>query len=374
MGALAQIPDIASGLGAVWERYVRPPHPDQTSPAWHISPVIDMAAYHFSWVWVLGPMLLAARYNLYFYIYIYALVIGATLAHRHFGLPYAYFDGGVFRAFKRQLTWFPLICIALMAATPLLLSGKVGAVGRQTVGAVVLFSVLWNFWHVYMQKFGILRLYLAKDSAPVLRKTPARVDKYFLLCWFPLYFSYLGPTYKDIIFRYGRDVEPSASVIISFMDKYENWLLFPSALVAAGGVSLWLWHEWHAYRFRNRARLSAATGTLLISTALFWADPVIAFIAFGFSHAAEYMVFVWAFQRRRYSRPQLEPSLMQRLLRYPKTWYLCFTTIFAAAGFAQVLWSHPIWLFYYAVYESLIHFHLDGFLWKMRRLEVRENI
>ncbi len=33
-----------------------------------------------------------------------------------------------------------------------------------------------------------------------------------------------------------------------------------------------------------------------------------------------------------------------------------------------------MWFFYYAVYESLVHFYMDGFLWKMRSPAVRENI
>jgi hypothetical protein len=387
MGALGQTIDVASAYEGVWERYIRPPEPGQSSLRWHISPVIDIAAYHFSWAWVLIPMLLAHAESSVFYIY--ALVMGANLAHRHFGLPYAYFDGEVFRTFERQLTWFPQICILLLAATPLLLHGA-GPIGRQAVGAAVFFSLLWNFWHVYMQKFGILRLYRAKDPAPEQRKTPAWADKYFILCWVPLYLSYLMPTYKGLILANGRAVAGSMSVIISFMERYQTWLVVPSAAVAAGGVGLWLWHEWRANQLQNRARLSAAAGTLLISTALFWANPVEAYIAFGFSHAVEYMVFVWAFQRRRYYRPQPEPSLMQRLLAHPKTWYLCFIVVFFAAGTLQVLWGHAImkgtapirffgltgssWFLYYAVYESLVHFHLDGFLWKMRRPEVRENI
>jgi hypothetical protein len=241
-----------------------------------------------------------------------------------------------------------------------------------------------------MQKFGILRLYLAKDPTPAQRKPPAWVDKYFLLCWFPLYFSYLGPAYKEIIFRDGRDVERYTSVIIAFMERYQHWFLVPSVLVAAGGVGLWLLREWRAHRFENHARLSAAIGTLLISTALLWADPVKAYIAFAFSHAAEYMVFVWAYQRRLYSRPRPEPCLMQRLVRYPSAWYLGFIAFFAGAGIVQLMWGELImtqakpiaflgmaggkWFFYYAVYESLVHFHMDTFLWKMRRPEVRANI
>ena len=174
---------------------------------------------------------------------------------------------------------------------------NVGSIGSQLVGAVVLFSLLWNFWHTYMQKFGILRLYRAKEPAAVQSKGPAWVDKYFLLCWIPLYFSYLGPKYKDLILANASDLKDSLTVIIAFMQRYESWLVLPSVLIAAGGVCLWLQHEWRANRFRNRARLSAASGTLLISTALFWANPVEAFIAFAFSHAVEYMVFVWAFQQ-----------------------------------------------------------------------------
>jgi hypothetical protein len=306
-------------------------------------------------------------------------------------LPYGYLDNEVRRTFSRKLTWFPLICLVLLAATPLMLHSKAaGAIGVGVAGAAVMLSVLWNFWHTYMQKFGILRLYLTKDSAPAARKPPAWVDKYFLLCWFPLYFSYLGPAYKEIILTDGHDVARYTAVIIAFMERYQHWLMIPSILVAAGGIGGWLWREWYANRLRNRARLSAAAGTLLISTALFWADPVRAFVAFAFSHAVEYMVFVWAYQRRLYHRPRPQPCLMQRLVRHPITWYLGFIGFFGGAGIVQVMWGNEImpqarpivflgmagglWFFYYAVYESLVHFYMDAFLWKMRRPEVRENL
>jgi hypothetical protein len=389
MGALGQTVAVASPQEGLWERYVRPLHPDQSNPGWHVSPVIDIAAYHFSWAWVLIPMLLAAQDRTV--IYIYAVVMGANLAHRHYGLPYAYLDDGVFQAYRKQLTWFPQICFLLLAATPLLLSFKgTGAIAGQAVAGAVFFSLLWNFWHTYMQKFGILRLYRAKDPASVQLKTPAWVDKYFLLCWVPLYFSYLGPKYKDLILANGSHVAGAVTVIVWFMQKYERCLVLPSLLIAAGGVALWVWHEWSVQRFRNHARLSAAAGTLLISTAFFWANPVKVFIAFAFSHAVEYMVFVWAFQRRFYYRPRPVPPLMQRLLSHPKTWYLSFTAIFAIVGTAEILISNGVitglpsisfggmtlaaWFFYYAVYESLVHFYMDGFLWKMRRPEVRQNI
>ena len=396
MGVLAQTVEVPANKVTWWEKYVLPTDPDQPCPVWHISPAIDMAAYHFSWVWVLVPMLIASMLWIFpgypgVSLNLYALVIGVNLAHRHFGLPYAYFDHEVFHTYQRRLTWFPTICIALLAATPIFLDeDRVGTVGVGAVTAIVFFSAMWNLWHVFMQKFGILRLYMAKDPAPIERKTAAWVDKYFVLCWFPLYLSYLAPAYKDTIISRGQVIALYTSAIIQFMERYRAWLIAPSVLVAIGGVGLWLWYDWRAHRFQNRARLSAATGTLMISTALFWADPLKAFIAFGFSHAVEYIIFVWAFQRRRYRQPQATPSLMQRLLRHPEIWYGVLISIFTTIGVLQVLGGRTIltgakpveffgitlrgWLLYYAAYQSMVHFYLDGFLWKMRTPEVRANI
>src|SRR5215475_2541356 len=283
-----------------WRRYFAPPDAHSPSRVWHTSPAIDMAAYHFSWVWALVPYLFTNSDDAVFYIY--AVMMGANLAHRHYGLPYAYLDDGVFVQFRKQLTWFPLICILLLVATPLFLIREDSIVSKAVAG-VVFFSLLWNFWHTYMQKFGIMRLYLAKEPRAAA-KTPGWVDKYFVLCWIPLIASYLGPRYKSVILDRGEDVADAMTVVIAFTEKYQALLIVPSILIAAGGVGLWLWHEWRTQRLRNRARLSAAAGTTLISTALFWTDPVNAFVAFAFSHAVEYMVFVWAFQRRFYSRPR----------------------------------------------------------------------
>ncbi len=388
MGAIAQRLDAAAPRAGWWARFFAPPPAGASHPQWHVSPAIDVAAYHFSWAWILVPMLVFDAPWPFFYLY--AATIAANLAHRHFGLPYGYLDGEVFRRFRSRLIWFPLACLAMLAATPILLAGKLGRLGFEFVGAAVMFSVLWNFWHVYMQKFGIMRLYLAKDPTPAERKPAAWIDKYFLLCWIPLYFVYLGPANKEAIFRYGRDLLHYTSAIIAFMERYQRWFLAPSIAIAAGGVGLWLWHEWYAHRFRNRARLSAAAGTLAISTALLWSDPVKAFIAFAFSHAAEYMVFVWAYQRRAYSRPRAAPCLLQRIVQHPAAWYLGFIGFFSTVAIIQLIWGILIatsvpavvffgmtgakWFFYYAVFESFVHFYMDTFMWKMRRPEVRANI
>ena len=347
-----------------------------------------MAAYHFGWVWLLVPMLFTGpdRYN--DYLLFFAIAMGFNFAHRHYGLPYAYLDGDVFHTYQAKLTWFPLFCVALMVATPFLIThDRVAPVGKPLVSGIVFFSLLWNFWHTHMQKYGIMRLYMAKDPAPAERKTPGWVDRLLVFCWFPLYFAYVAPKYRQLIIENGDSIKDYTSVVIDFMERHQALLVIPSALFAAGAIGNWVWHDWRAHRMRNTARISAATGNMLLSSSLLWTDPIKAYVAFAFSHAFEYMVFVWAYQRRAY-RVQKQPlTLNQRLLQRPLLWYVAFSAVLLAVGILSTWYGRTLliemnflgltvtgWIFYYAVYESLIHFYMDGFLWKMRKANVRANI
>lgn len=386
---IATIDAPRAGTG-LWHRLVRVPAATEPDPRWHVSPAVDVGAYHFSWLWVLVPMLFAGPNRTQDYLLVYALVKGSNFAHRHYGMPYAYLDRSVFAAHARQLTYFPLLCAVFLLLCPMIVTGKLGSGAAKVLSGIAVFSLLWNLFHTYMQKYGILRVYMAKDAAPPARKTPAWVDKYFTFCWFPLYLFYLVPAKKSVILANAGPAISSARAATAFLEHHKALFVVPAALVAAGAIGLWLWHEYRAHRWANHARFSAAAGMLAISTAFFWLDPIKVFVAFAFSHAIEYMVFVWAFQRRRYAQPSVVPSLLQRLLEHPLWFYGSLTAGLAAVSTTSALWGRwflvgakPVellgltggqWLFYYAVFQSLVHFYMDGFLWKLRRPEVRAHI
>jgi hypothetical protein len=371
-------------------RFWRLPAATQTSARWHVSPLVDVAAYHFSWLWVLIPMSFAGPNRTVDYLFVYALVKGANFAHRHYGIPYAYLDRSTFRAHARQLTYFPLLCAAFLLLCPPIVSGKLGSGAVAALAGIAAFSFAWNAYHTYMQKYGILRVYMAKDAAPVERKTPAWVDKLFTFCWLPLYLFYLVPAHESVILANTRAAPAIARTTVTFLTAHRTLLLVPSALLVAAGLVVWLWHEARAHRMQNTARLSAGAGMVAIATAFFFFDPIKVFIAFGFSHAVEYMVFVWAFQRRRYAEPSHEPSLLARWLEHPLWFYGALTIALAGVSIANALWGRwffvgdaPVeflgmtggqWYFYYAVFQSLVHFYMDGFLWKLRRPEVRAHV
>lgn len=266
------------------------------------------------------------------------------------------------------------------------------------LAAVGVFAALWNFWHVYMQKFGILRMYNAKargrHGGAIAEisgaEVPAWADRALVMCWLPLYFAWLGPRYREIAVDYFDD---AAALLPRFIDVLESAMPITVPL----GIALvllahaaWLRAEWQANRLRSRPRLVMAAGTSGLALCFFVFDPVKVYLAFAFSHAIEYCVFVWAWQRKRYQAPLAHDPALGRLLRHPVMFYAGMVLVFGVALLLLKYWGRFIvpgaarpevmgyrtayWLGFWGVYQSLVHFYFDGFLWKMRSPSVRANI
>lgn len=472
------------------------PPADARVDRWHVSPVVDLLAYHGSWLLVLVPLLFfgADRYTDYLHLYVLVMVVSFT--HRHFTFPYVYFDPQIFRRFPVRfvvapalavgafiatiflyywkvpaLFWSPVHALAVVgglglaaqlilhsragqeprlgavgvAAIPLLLAGTldlfvpIGAIPTAQVwmaamlgssgvlafearrkgsgglafiapvallglglasfvpalhagvfplqrfrfmeiiqGAFVVGAV-WNVWHVYMQKFGIFRMYSAKSGVDPQRRTPHAVDRLLVFSWVPLVVVSLAVTAGDALSAsraaaawaqwIGATVAPTAPVLLPL-----GWLL------VAVAVALFLRGEWKADRWSNPARLTAALSLVSINAMFLFFDPIKVYIAFGFAHAIEYMVFVWAFQRRRYQAPLEHRPLMGWLTRRPWLLYgglligIGGTYMMFAYGHRLFGWDRPeifgVTLvklaFYWTIWQQLLHFWFDGFLWKMR--------
>jgi hypothetical protein len=155
-------------------------------------------------------------------------------------------------------------------------------------------------------------------------------------------------------------------------------------------VVLWVHAEWRANRFTNAPRLAMAVGTTLLAASFLVFDPVKAYLAFAFSHAVEYMVFVGAFQGRRYEKKLPHDPLLGRIVKRPILAYGLFTLVVAVVFLGakyygsyilpgneqpEVFGAQPIeWAKYWGIYQSMAHFYFDGFLWKMRLPSVRANL
>jgi hypothetical protein len=389
------------------------PAAGESARDWHVNPALDLAAYAFGWAWVLVPLLLCGDAHPFDYLAFYILVTTLSFVHRHYTLPYAYLDAQVFAAHRRRFVRFPLAMLLLFLPSPYLWGAELPMTWlggpdaaplplRPLLAAVIFFSGAWNVWHTYMQKYGILRLYEAKSgggagtSSGALpargggRGVPGWSDRLLVLAWVPLYLVWLAPAHADEVSRYLGSVREHTGPLIAALRAAQSWLLPPAIALVAFSLASFVVHEWRAHRMRVAPRLWMAAGTLSVSAAFLVVNPVKVYMALAFGHAVEYMVFVWAFQRRRYARPLTHDPLLGRLLRRPLTAYAIFTLGAAALFVLGSYWGILIfrdrprpelfgaplalWFGFWAVYQSMVHFYFDGFLWKMRLPELRAQL
>ncbi|MEO0324269.1 MAG: hypothetical protein AAF447_15010 [Myxococcota bacterium] len=475
---------------------------------WHVSPLVDTGAYAFSWLPVLLPMMLVGDSHRLDYLPVYLVILAFTDVHRHYGYPYVYMDGQIFKRHPLRFTVFPGVMLALFLLSPLLatqpffvsgvglMAGLAGVValvqvisrdrsdqrpsGRahgialaaglgvallvagtqralftpedafdrlernwavlaglyaftlgldlvvrrerrdarrvrfiaptlvalfalaamlpgvgersvrlgQVLNGAAVFAGLWNIWHVYMQKYGIFRMYNAKSGVP--DKVPGWVDRLLIVCWLPLYLFYVGPRYRGEVFRLFSRGRELLSPLFDAFEALAGVMLWPSIALVAFAVLNFLRWELKVNGLRNRARLTMGLGTTLLSTTFLFLHPLKAYLAYAFSHAIEYMVFVWAFQRRRYAAPLEHRPFIERFLRWPLVTYVGTAVVLGLAFLYLKYYGRWVfraeaqpelaglttarWVGYWTVYQSMVHFYFDGFLWKMRLPAVRATV
>ncbi len=259
---------------------------------------------------------------------------------------------------------------------------------RPLLNFAAVFAGIWNIWHVYMQKYGILRMYSAKAGAE--ERVPGYVDRLLIFAWLPLYLFYLGTTYRSEVnrlFSRGRDI---LAPLFDAIEATARYGMLPAIMLVVGSVALFLYWENRSHGLRNTPRLVMAAGTTLLAASFLVVHPLKAYLAYALSHAVEYMVFVWAFQRRRYREPLQHKPFIERFLRWPFTVYV-LTAIALGLVFTYMKY-YGRWLSpeqpmpsifdvttyeligFWTVYQSMVHFYFDGFLWKMRSPTIRATV
>lgn len=290
----------------------------------------------------------------------------------------------------RRKLGFVLLCalaaVATLAAEPESMTIR----SKLVLGCIAVFAGLWNFWHVYMQKYGIMRMYAAKAGREYGRSVPGWVDRLFIFAWLPLYVTWLAPQHGPLLLKSFRKAKFAIPSALEFLIAHKAVLATCSLVFLAFAVGNFIRHEWRSHRFSSRPRLVMASGCFLLGASFLVVSPLKAYLAFAFSHGLEYMVFVWAFQRRRYREELPHRPLLGRILQKPWLAYACFTiglavTFWYLKYFGRYIfpelerptaWGYrtAVWMSYWGIYQSLLHFYFDGFMWKIRSAELRSQL
>jgi hypothetical protein len=338
---------------------------------WHVSRTVDLLAYHLSWVPALAALWLSGHYG--GRRWVLSAIIAVNFAHQVFALPYAFTDARV-RIEHRGLL---LVTAGLFVSAPILISPRF-------LDPMVGIAVVWQLWHFLCQKFGILRMYAGK--APQEARPPRWVDRLVVCSWLPLMLVHYSSELLGPIMSFSARSAPIVTLVMIVLVRIRAvvdvplWMLFGFSVLAFVG-----------YELRGSPRLTPRLVTLLalvpLAFSLARVPPVDVLWAFGFQHGIEYMVFVGAFQKRRYRGAETQVTAWARMWRKP-AWPYAFVGGLLCAGLLvesevgrparaalQLLGaSADRWCYAWVIMASISHFLLDGSLWKMRRPDVRRFV
>ena len=149
----------------------------------------------------------------------YALALFAT-GHHLPGFMRAYGDPALFSTFKEKFVVAPVVVLVVTALAQF-----------NTLHGLFLIVLVWEIWHLFMQHYGIMRIYDAKNK--IFSKIDARLDWLLTLCAFVTVVIYSPEYFHRILDHNQRVGVPFLSAEWTFLLK--KGLFYGTMVVLAVG-------------------------------------------------------------------------------------------------------------------------------------------
>lgn len=297
------------------------------------------------------------------------LAFGLIFLHRNYTYFWIYGQREVFNQHPLGFIIFPTLAV--------LLTMIYGHFGAPYLKLLLVILTLWTAWHAMAQRYGILRLYHSKTGKGPETWWQRRRDLVLMFISF-LYVYILGsngsfvPTPEGDLSK--RDIELVYQTVIG---NYGTEALLLFTLLFLSVFILWLREELTLLRERKPG---APRYVYLLSTfALMLIYPIYG-IWFGVvcglvAHSIEYMFLIHHLGFERATR-KTNRSISDFLFMHP---WLGFSVLTVGQIVVVVLItpSHVAmvdifkYYFVYNIATQFNHFTFDGWIWKLRRPEVR---
>jgi tetratricopeptide (TPR) repeat protein len=300
------------------------------------------------------------------------LSISAT-GHHLPGFIRAYTDPVVYRRFRPRLIIVPTLIVALSVYA---------AVYKLTI--IFFLLIVWGTWHGIMQVHGFLRIYDAK--AGIHSRMAARLDFWMCLTWFVqviLWSSGKKMSIFGTFYLAGGPLFPTDAI-----HAFEAaWLTLTIAVTVLFAVNMIFGATRGIFNPRKLGAMAVSFtfwGYCMVSLD----NLIIGLLLWEIFHDLQYNAFVWTYNRSRVRR-DLSQSRMERFL-FQGNWkrvsiYAACIVVYGSIG---ILGQDLLGVYENrGVHESalrqlgnifacsaLIHFYLDGFIWKVRDAKVLEDL
>lgn len=342
-------------------------------PAWLIDPVPDIAFFIAAPLAIVPAFRLLKGFVPYEALTLAVLSVSAT-GHHLPGFIRAYTDKGIFDRFRYRLS----LVVPLMILFA-------GLAAYLKLGVVFLILIGWSTWHGAMQILGFLRIYDLK--AGFASRATARLDFWMCLCWFAQAVLWSAPKQASLLGSFyaagGPLIPYGAARAFGWA-----WLALTAAVTAAFLIRTAVNGFRHGYR-NGRKLLCMASGIG------FWGycmvevnDLILGLILWEIFHDLQYNVFVWDYNRKRVERGLSQSPFERFLFRKDVGKIALYALCIVAYGSLGLLGQDVLNAYQggktygtalaqignvFAA-SALIHFYLDGFIWKVRDGKVKRDL
>lgn len=334
-----------------------------------------------SWGWLRNP-----RFDLAFVLGLLGMAVatGALVSHYPaWFLPILTFDLW-FLGYHHVISTYTRLCFDRKSAAEhrwhltvlpaLVIAASLAAVWAFGLWVIVSIYFYWQWWHYTRQSWGISRAYRGKDKAALYED--GRLDQAIF---------YALPV-LGILYRSFQD--PGAFIGLDLKVVPIPGFAVDVALAATLTLlGIWAYRRVQAWR---QGRLAAAHTLYMLSHfAIFWvgyvaiADISHGWLAINMWHNAQYILFVWMFNTRRFKDG---PDPEARFLSYisqPQRLALYLVSCIAITG--VVYWGvlrAVDWLFFAGLSATIVlyqivnfhHYVVDSRIWKVRSAPIRRTL
>lgn len=320
--------------------------------------------------------------------YIILLHVVLTVAHHLPTFIRVYGDLDLFQRFKWTFLLAPVFPLAFATVALAYMNARDFPVQNMLYLFVLL--ALWDPWHFLMQHYGFTRIYDRHNAAP--KKLAARMDLTLSAAWFVFIMLASGEWLVGIL----EDLFTTADLPIAalFPAAVVNALtsgMFAAATAATLAYGIYVvWCRRRGY-FVSVAKLALFVTTFgvmflaytpnawIAAWAPGWTFPV-GFAVIGIVHMTQYLAIVWRYNRNLAAQPSRARGGFFRKLHGRGGWlvggaYVALCLLYGGALTSQTdnrgLMSVLLAL---GFTSTLLHYYFDGFIWKLRQKQNRENL
>ncbi|MFT5442980.1 MAG: tetratricopeptide (TPR) repeat protein [Myxococcota bacterium] len=299
---------------------------------------------------------------------IYAVVASLTSVGHHLpGMMRAYGDSALFARFKLRFILAPIVlattCLGLNAWQP---------------STLKLLLFCWGVWHLFMQAHGLARIYDGKVGST--DSTTVRLDFLLLGTWFVasvILADLRFPQLISLIYDLGAPAIDAAFVmalrevsVVAVVGVTSAYVINAVRCTRAGTPPSPVKHVLHASNIGFYVFCNLTVEHILLAV-----------LMFELFHNIQYLTIVWAFNRRRADTAPDDAGAFTRFL-FRQRWYLVVLYVGLVLGYGALsVAAKPLdaivmdgLITGLISTSALLHFYFDGFIWKLREAQVRQNL